>query len=77
MVGTFNQTLKAMLRKHAARFGNQWDQYLSSVLWEHTNIPHKTLPGRGNVVTYSALQLAMESITKSRAVACVPELSVQ
>ena len=63
--------------KYAARFGNQSDQHFFSVLWVHTNMPHKTLPGRSNVVTYSALQLAVESITKSRAVARVPELSVQ
>ena len=40
MVERFNRTLKAMLRKHAARFGMQWDCYLSSVLWAYRNIPH-------------------------------------
>ena len=40
MVEQFNQTLKAMLRKHAARFEKQWDQYLSSVLWAYRNTPH-------------------------------------
>ena len=32
MVERFNRTLKSLLRKHAARFGPQWDQYLSGVL---------------------------------------------
>ena len=35
MVERFNRTLKTMLRKHAARFGVQWDCYLSSVLWAY------------------------------------------
>ena len=33
MVERFNKMLKSMLQKHAARFGNQWDTYLSSILW--------------------------------------------
>ena len=32
MVERFNRTLKTMLRKHAATFGNQWDQYLPGLL---------------------------------------------
>jgi len=32
MVGRLKRTLKAMLRKSAARFGNQWDWYVISVL---------------------------------------------
>ena len=39
-VERFNRTLKTMLRKHAARFGNQWDTYLSGVLWAYRNTPH-------------------------------------
>ena len=42
MVERFNRTLKAMLRKHAARFGKQWDQYLSSVLWAYRNTVHES-----------------------------------
>ena len=38
----FNQTLKAMLRKHVSRFGTQWDKYLSGVLWAYRNTPHDT-----------------------------------
>ena len=40
MVERFNRTLKTILRKHAARFGNQWDRYLSGVLWAYRNTPH-------------------------------------
>ena len=36
----FNRTLKAMLRKHAARFGAQWDEYVPGVLWAYSNTPH-------------------------------------
>ena len=42
MVERFNRTLKAMLRKHATRFENQWDQYLSNVLWAYRNTPHES-----------------------------------
>ena len=42
MVERFNRTLKSMLRKHASRFGNQWDQYLSGVLWAYRNTPHES-----------------------------------
>ena len=40
MVECFNRTLKSMLCKHAARFGLQWDRYLSGVLWAYRNTPH-------------------------------------
>ena len=29
MVERFNRTLKTMLRKHAAKFGSQWDEYIT------------------------------------------------
>ena len=32
MVERFDHTLKSMLRKHAARFGKQWDRFLPGVL---------------------------------------------
>ena len=41
MVERLNRTLKSMLRKHAGRFGNQWDRYLSGVLWAYRNTPHE------------------------------------
>ena len=40
MVERLNRTLKAMLRKHAVKFGPQWDQYLPGVLWAYRNTPH-------------------------------------
>ena len=42
MVERFNRTLKTMLRKHADTFGNQWDRYLSGVLWAYRNTPHES-----------------------------------
>ena len=42
MVERFNRTLKTMLRKHASRFGNQWDRYLSGVVWAYRNVPHES-----------------------------------
>ena len=42
MVERFNRTLKAMLRKHAAKFGTQWDNYLPGVLWAYRNTPHES-----------------------------------
>ncbi len=42
MVERFNRTLKAMLRKHSARFGAQWDTYLPGVLWAYRNTPHES-----------------------------------
>ena len=35
----FNRTLKTMLRKHAVKFGRQWDQYLHGVLWAYRTHP--------------------------------------
>ena len=36
-VERFNRTLKTMLRKHAAKFGSQWDRFLPGIL---LNTPH-------------------------------------
>ena len=41
-VERFNRTLKSMLRKHAARFGMQWDRFLPRVLWSYRNTPHSS-----------------------------------
>ena len=38
MVEQFNQTLKAILCKHAATYGNQWDSYLFSALYAYPSI---------------------------------------
>lgn len=42
MVERFNRTLKSLLRKHAARFGTDWDKHLSGVLWAYRNTPHES-----------------------------------
>ncbi len=34
--------LKAMLRKHASRFGKEWDLNLYGVLWAYRNTPHES-----------------------------------
>ena len=41
LVERFNRTLKTMLRKHAAKYGSQWDKYLSAVVWAYRNTPHE------------------------------------
>ena len=41
-VERFNRTLKAMLRKQAARHGAQWDQYIHGVVWAYRNTPHSS-----------------------------------
>ena len=40
LVERYNRTLKTALRKHAARYGVQWDRLLSGVLWAYRNTPH-------------------------------------
>ena len=40
MVERFNRTLKTMLRKHAAKFGSQWDEYIAGALSAYQNVPH-------------------------------------
>ena len=42
MVERFNRTLKTMFRKHAGRFGLQWDRYLLGMLWAYRNTPHES-----------------------------------
>ena len=40
MVERFNHTLKSALRKHAVKFGNQWDTYLPGIIYAYRNSPH-------------------------------------
>ena len=51
-VERFNRTLKTMLRKHAAKFGLQWDQYLSGVLWAYRNTPHSSTGEKPSFLLY-------------------------
>ena len=39
-VERFNRKLKTILRKHAAKFGCQWDRFLPGILWAYRNTPH-------------------------------------
>ena len=41
LVERYNRTLKTALRKHAARFGTQWDELLPGVVWAYRNTPHE------------------------------------
>ena len=52
MVERFNHTLKTMLRKHASRFGNQWDKYLAGVLWAYRNVPHGSVKEKPSYLLY-------------------------
>ena len=42
LVERFNRTLKTALRKRAAECGDQWDRYLSGVVWAYRNVPHES-----------------------------------
>ena len=42
MVERLNRTLKSMLHKTCAKFGQQWDRFLSGVLWAYRNTPHES-----------------------------------
>ena len=54
----FNHTLKCTLRKHAARFGVQWDKFLPPVLWSYRNTPHSST-GESHPFYYLALIAAL------------------
>jgi len=53
VVERFNRTQKAMLRKQAAKFGVQWDQYLSGVLWAYCNNPHSSTSEKPSFLLFS------------------------
>ena len=42
LVEHMNRMLKAMLQKHALKFGPQWDKFLPGVLWAYRNAPHES-----------------------------------
>ena len=39
IVERYNRTFKTALKKHATRFGTQWDRLLSGVVWAYCNTP--------------------------------------
>ena len=51
-VERFNRTLKTTLRKHAARFGCQWDNFLPGVLWAYRNTPHTSTGEKPSFLLY-------------------------
>ena len=55
-----SQTFKTMLKKHVAKFGVEWDTYLSGTLWAYCNTLHTSnwrtslsVVGTGNPFTAS------------------------
>ena len=52
MVERFNRTLKTILRKHTATYGNQWDWYLFSALYAYHNTPHKSTGEKPNFLLF-------------------------
>ena len=69
MVERFNWTLKTMLRKHAATFGNQWDRYLPGLLWAYRNTLHESTGEKPSFLLYG---LDSRSPTKA---AFIPHMS--
>ena len=51
-VERFNRTLKTILRKHAAKFGCQWDRFLPGVLWAYCNTPHSSTCEKPSFLLY-------------------------
>lgn len=41
-----------MLRRHASRYGNEWDQHLYGVLWVYRNTPHETTGEKPSFLLY-------------------------
>ena len=71
MVERFNRTLKTILRKHAATYGNQWDTYLYGVLYAYRNVPHESTGEKPSYLLYG-----MDCKTPSEA-AYIPPSSLQ
>ena len=51
-VERFNRTLKTVLRKHAAKFGSQWDRFLPGVLFAYRNTPHSSTGEKPSFLLY-------------------------
>ena len=61
MVKRFNRTLKTALRKHAATFGSQWDQYLSGILFAYRNVPHDSIGEKPSLLDNISMLLPWNS----------------
>ena len=71
MVERLNRTLKATLRKHAAKFGTQWDKFLPGVLWAYRNTPHNSTHEKSSFLLFG---MELRSPTKA---ALLPAESVE
>ena len=52
MVERFNLTLKTSLCKHAATYGNNWDEYLYDILYAYRNVPHESTREKPSYLLY-------------------------
>ena len=55
----FNCTLKSLLRKHAVKFGRQWDRHLPAVQWAYRNVPHESTGEKPSFLLFGAGHLPM------------------
>lgn len=84
MVEQFNCTLKTALRKHAATYGSQWDNYLSGILFAYRNVPHDSTGEKPSYLLFSidyrtpteAALLKPSSLQPGDAQDCWEELSL-
>uniref|UniRef100_A0A1X7UW15 Integrase catalytic domain-containing protein n=1 Tax=Amphimedon queenslandica TaxID=400682 RepID=A0A1X7UW15_AMPQE len=82
MVEQFKRTLKAILRKHAAKCGPQWDLYLPGVLWAYRITRHEATKEKPTFLMFgvdlrSPTEVAlvpMETVTGCDVVDCKDEL---
>ena len=51
LIERFNQTLKT-IRKHASKFGPQWNKYLHCVLWAYSNTSHEVTLEKPSFLMY-------------------------
>ena len=52
VVESFSCTLRTVLRKHAAKFVSQWDQFLPGVLFTYCNTPHSSTGEKPSFLLY-------------------------
>jgi len=79
LVERFNRTLKMMLRKHATKFGLQWDKFLPGVLWAYRNTPHNSTGEKPSFLLFgidcrSPMEAALVSPLDGQ-ITCVDDIS--
>ena len=63
MVERFNRTLKTAIRKYTARFGDQWDNYISRIVWAYRHSPHDSTGEKLSfLLLIAALQLCSQTL---------------